>query len=76
MLFESRELEVVHTVLKELLAGPREGVGRVVWANIWELGEMRGHEAPVTCRTLSMTRNLDLCLIVEGKYLLKHYRLV
>lgn len=49
---------------------------RLERANIWGLGEMRGHEAPVTCRTLSMTRNLDLCLTVEGKNLLKHYRLV
>lgn len=37
----------------------------------WELGEVKGQQAPVACEALSVTMNLDFYLSVEGRALLK-----
>lgn len=64
---------------EQILVGPRVGVGgrgQGCLEDRWELGEMRGHQPPVVCKALSTTRNLYFYLSVEGRALLKHYRLV
>lgn len=78
LLFESKELDILHTVPRRDPSRAKRyvGEGRVVWGNRWELGEVRSHLDPVTCEALSITRNLDFCLSIQGRALLQHYRLV
>lgn len=61
LLFESKELDILHTVPRRDPSRAKRcvGEGRVVWGNRWELGEVRSHPDPVTCEALSITRNLD-----------------
>lgn len=78
LLFESRELDILLTVPRRDPSRAKRcvGEGRVVWGNRWELGEVRSQQDAVTCEALGITRNLDFGLSIQGRALLKHYRLV
>lgn len=70
LLFESKELDILHTVPRRDPSRAKRcvGEGRVVWGNRWELEEVRSPLYSVTSEALSITRNLDFWLSIQGKH--------